>query len=58
MESIANADNLSSDIELRRNYLILFNVEKHFSASHDVIGIVNNSFESFEDSLSVFSKLF
>ena len=58
MESIANADNLSSDIELRRNVLILFNVEKHLSASHNVIGIVNISFKSFEDSLNVFPKLF
>src|SRR5215469_1997675 len=47
IESIANADNLSFVIVLRKNVLILFKVEKHLSASAVVIGVVIKIFSSF-----------
>ena len=43
--SIASALSLSSASMFLRNVLILLRVEKHLSASHEVIGIVFNTFK-------------
>ena len=40
IDIIANAVNLSFNIVARNNVLILFQTEKHLSASADVMGVV------------------
>lgn len=57
MDSMASAFNLPSVIEFHRNVLILFNVEKHRSASAVVIGIVRRTFNNFKVSVKVACRL-
>ena len=46
MDIIAKADNRSFNMVVRKNVLILLRVEKHLSASADVIGVVIKIFIS------------